>query len=142
MEVIRLLKSKNRCLEQFLELSEEFLKTIETGNFSDLETFYKKRDRILKGFDLFDRKLTETLELLPKNSFDAELAAQVEQALNMKAALIGRIAATDQKIVDAIQEEKLRITKEMANSQKQTSTVKKFKSSWVGESGEDLDRKL
>ena len=60
----------------------------------------------------------------------------------MKAALIGRIAATDQKIVDAIQEEKLRITKEMANSQKQTSTVKKFKSSWVGESGEDLDRKL
>ena len=119
MEVIRLLKSKNRCLEKFLEISDQFLSKVEGGDFSALEAFYKKRDRILKGFELFDRKLTECLDLLPKNEYFPELAQQVEQALTIKAALIGKIAATDQKIVDAIESEKERLSKELTISQKQ-----------------------
>lgn len=142
MDVIRLLRSKNRCLERFLTASDEFLVLARNGDFSGLESFHKKRDRILKGFDLYDRKLTECIETLPEAQASTEMAQEAEQALNIKDVLIRKIAETDALIVEQIEMEKNRLLMEMASAQKNSSIVKKFKSNWATGSGEELDETL
>lgn len=142
MDVIRLLNSKNRCLERFLTVSDEFLTLVEAGDFSKVEQFHKQRDRILRGFDLYDRKLSECIEKLPKLERTSELSRKAEQALAIKDALVRKIAAIDAQIIEKIEQEKTRLTKEMSASQRTNAAMKKFKSNWVQESGEELDETL
>jgi hypothetical protein len=69
------------------------------------------------------------------------LKTQVQRELEVKTGLIQNILKIENKIVASIENEKMRIQKELAVTEKNKSMVKKFKSGWVTESGEGVDTK-
>ena len=141
-DVVSLLKSKNKCLQRFLEVSLTFLDQASSQDFSNLQGFQDQREASLKAIDLYDRKITESIALLPQLEHMAELSFAVEELLQRKHQIVAQIVAVDEKIVAQIELEKLRIQRELNQSQKSKDTVGKFKSAWVPNSGDSLDETL
>ena len=142
MDVLKLLRTKNRCLERFLDISARFEAEVEAGDFSRLERFHQEREAILKGFALYDRKLSECISQLTSADRTPELVSKIEEALQRKQDLVHRILSIDEKLSRKIVEERARLQKEMAQNQKSVSMIKKFKSGWISESVDELDEKL
>jgi hypothetical protein len=143
MDVIGLLRSKNRCLQRFLEASEAFLAVTETGDFAGLSTFHERRESILKAIGLYDRKITEAVRTLDEIRVkDPVLVETVRGALDAKTALIHKILSIDDKIVANIEQEKARVSRELSTTARTRETVGKFRSTRAHEAGEELDKKL
>lgn len=143
MDVLSLLRSKNRCLEKFLQASSEFLTLARSsGTLPELPSFEARRDAILKAIDLYDRKVNEAVAGLPRGPRPKELVAAVEISLKEKDTLVHRILAVDEQILQLVEEEKTKVLKEMASNQKRAALTQKFKSSWIPEAGEEIDKKL
>lgn len=142
MDVLTLLQSKNRCLKKFLDLSADFLKSAEAGDFRELSSFETRRESTIKALELYDRKISEIVELLGPTDRTPELASQVQRELNLKESLIHEILAVDLKIIGKIEEEKNRILREVASTRKSKEAMSKFKSTWTKASGDELDEKL
>lgn len=142
MEVLKLLRSKNRCLERFLTLSEEFLTLAVKGDFSELQAFQGRRESTLKAMDLFDRKISEVVTALPYAQRTPSLIEAVKKALNEKEILVHQILEVDLKIISKIEDEKNNLLKELSSSRKSRAVLGKFKSTWVSGAGEELDETL
>jgi len=148
MDVLSLLRSKNRCLRKFLQASTEFLASAEESEtLPDVVEFGTRRDAILKAIDLYDRKISEAVALLPEarspgQELPKELIDGIQAALDDKKALVHQILQVDDKILALIDAEKNRVLKDMASTQKQDEITRKFKSTWVHQSGEGVDEKL
>jgi hypothetical protein len=142
MDVIKLFQSKNRCLGKFHEIAVLLADQLESGNFQTLKDAEAHREAIIKTMELYDRKIAEAITLLdPKDKTDS-LKALIQKELDAKTDIIHKILKTENRIVVAIENEKVRIQKELAVTEKNKNTVKKFKSGWVNESGEGVDTKL
>jgi hypothetical protein len=142
MDVLSLLESKNRCLRRFLELSADFLRRAEQGDLSELDPFQTRRETVLRTLDLFDRKITEVVAHLSPEQRTSQLVRQVELALAEKDDTVRQILIVDDKIIRRIEEEKTRIVRELASSEKSRSNIQRFKSTWVPTHGEELDQQL
>src|SRR5688572_23953438 len=142
MDVLKLLRSKNRCLEKFLRYSQEFLTYAEGGDLSTLQYFQSRRDATLKALQLYDRKISEMVAQLSPSERTTSLIESVRQTLELKGKLIQSILATDQKIISKIEDEKKRILQELSSSDRNKQLVRKFKSGWIAEAGEKLDGKI
>lgn len=149
MHLRSLLNSKNRCLERFLALSAAFLQEMdrppiegEVDDLSGVIRFQSQRDATLKAIDLYDRKISDSVKELSDLDRTPELTRAVEASLARREKLIHEILAIDLKIISRIEIRRNEILKEMSESRKGLDTLKKFKSSWVPESGEELDTKL
>lgn len=154
MEVLSFLRSRNRCLERYLSASQTFLNSAERGDFSGLESVQAYRDSVLRAIDLFNRKISASLNITAKGSslhiclptlsaaLPDNIKEEISWALSTREVLIHKILATDTKILLKLDEEKARIQRELGTTRKGGEIVRKFKSEWVGESGEGLDRKL
>jgi hypothetical protein len=147
MDVIKVLQSKNRCLEKLLDLSDAFLAK-ESGehlseNFNgDLDTFIRERDSILKVLDLYDRKVTEAIRALPLSERTPELISNVQMVLNEKDRLIQSIILKDNELTLRIEERKKKLQDDLIASRKSHELAGKFKSTWVNEPGEGFDTTL
>ena len=142
MDVVGLLESKNRCLRRFLELSSEFLLATDQGNFSGLEAFHTKRDATLKTLELYDKKIALEIPRIPTQAERTAAANRVRQILEERDQIVAKILNTDERIICRIEQEKARIAAELASSRKNKTHLNKFRSQWVPESGEELDKKL
>ena len=142
MDLLKLLQGKNSYLKKFLNCTEEFLPHAESGDFSTLNLFQKRRESALKALQFFDQKISIVLSAIPKSEKTPSLVSAVEKLLETKTQLIHAILSADQKVMATIENEKNRLLKEVTASDKNQQLVKKFKSSWVSESGEQLDGKL
>ncbi len=143
MDVLSLLRSKNRCLEKFLQASSEFLtQARSSGALPGLPSFEARRDAILNAVDLYDRKVNEAVAELPSGSRPKALVDAVETSLKEKDTLVHRILVVDEQILQLVEEEKTKILKEMASNQKRAALAQKFKSGWIPEAGEEIDKKL
>jgi len=142
MEVLKLLQSKNRCLSRFLDGSRSFLLLAEKGDFSGLQLFQTQREATLKALELYDNKVSDLIENLPSADKTPALIEAVRKAEEQKTELIQSILLTDKKIISKIEEEKDRLQKQLSVTDKNAQLVKKFKSRWISESGEQLDENL
>lgn len=142
MDVLTLMQSKNRCLQRLLDISTTFLVASEKGDFSGLDDFELQRNAIIQALDLYDRKIAEVVAKLSAADRTPPLLSKIEETLAEKNRLIQSILTLDDRIIQAIEREKSRIQTELANSRKSQALMNKFKSSWVAESGEELDSTL
>lgn len=143
MDVLALLRSKNRCLEKFRDLSRDFLiDCARKDEFSKIQLFQEKRDSTLKAMDLYDRKVTEAVEFISARERTPELADAVRSELARKDAFVQEILALDLEIISRIEDAKNRLLHEFAASRKSKESLSKFKSKWIPSSGEEIDRKL
>jgi hypothetical protein len=142
-EVLGLLRSKNRCLAKFLEASKMFLLENDTlGALPSLDAFELKREAILKAIFLYERKINETTQTLQAKDKTPEFVSLVEAALITRDKILAEISVTDNRVLNLVEQEKMRIAKELTSSQKSRELMLKFKSSWVNESGEEIDQNL
>lgn len=144
MDILGLLRSKNRCLSRFLEASFDFIKEAEKGDFSPLDRFQEARASALKALELYDRKLNEVASTPPSSSASGhvDLTGAIEPLLAEKDRLLQQILAADEKVIALIEREKERVKGQIASSRKSQEMMKKFKSTWVSGSGEEIDEKL
>jgi hypothetical protein len=142
MDVIKLLRSKNRCLQRFLDTSREFLALAETGDFGLLETFQEAREASLKALELYDGKVTEAAQALTAAQKTQALILEIEAEMIRKSVIVREILETDQKVMACLDEEKERVARELTLSRRSGDAIKKFKSAWMPEAGEELDKKL
>ena len=124
-----------------MELSESFAKSAGDGDFSNLPEFEQHREAALKAIDLYDRKIAECVSLLSDSDRTPALREAIREALNAKEALIHRILKTDLTIISRIEIQRNQLMQEMTTAQKAKERISKFKSSWIPESGAELDEK-
>jgi hypothetical protein len=143
MDVLALLRSKNRCLERFLEVTIHFWAEAQDGKLENLAFFENQRESTLKAIDLFDRKLAQSIEALPAKARPNEsLTKDIRAELDLKEALVHQILSIDLKIISKIEEARGQILKDLTQTRKGKESLSKFKSTWLNESGEELDQKL
>jgi hypothetical protein len=140
MDVISLLQNKRRCLRRFLEVSEQFLRDATQGDLSGLDNFESRREAAIKTLGMIDTRITELVRAIPLDRRTATLSQAVQGNLDEEAALVQSILTTDNRIMACIEREKERITKELNATRKQHEIAGKFKSFWMPEAGEGLDR--
>lgn len=140
MDVLTLLRSKNRCLERFLGLSREFV--ADGAPVGQLDLFESRRDATLKAIELYDRKIAETVPLITDQERTPELIQRVSAELARKEVLVHQIVDLDLKIIGRIEEEKNKLLQQAAVARKGRQALSRFKSTWVPESGEGLDETL
>ncbi len=140
MDVLSLLRSKNRCLEKFLAISREYLDA--GAAFENLGIFETRRDATLKAIELYDRKLAESISLIAAADRTPEMIEGVKRELDRKEQLVHEILDLDLRIIGKIEEEKNRLLQQVANARKGKEVLSRFKSTWVSESGEELDETL
>src|SRR5687768_6873923 len=104
MDVLALLRSKNGCLEKFLQVTREFWDSAASGNLDGLSAFEQKRDSHLKAIELFDGKIGEAVAQLPDSARNREMVTAVENELARKERLIHEILAVDLKIIAKIEQ--------------------------------------
>jgi flagellar biosynthesis/type III secretory pathway chaperone len=145
MDVVTLLQSRNRCLQRFLKITKEFRASVENDDFSGLDLFLSRRDAILKTLELYDRKITATV-----NEFKLQTPLEARQTvversraiLDARELLIEEILRDDQEIMRKLDSEKLRLSNETGATRKIKNNLSKFKSAWVAPGGEELDKTL
>jgi hypothetical protein len=142
MKVLKLLESKNRCLNRFLRISEKFLSEARAGDLSHLNDFETKRDSVLKAIALYDRKISEEVTKLSPLEKTAPFIESVKKSIQTKDSIIATIFSIDNYIINEIEREKTRLVQELSETDKNHHLVMKFKSKWISESGETLDGKL
>lgn len=142
MDVLTLLRSKNKCLQKFLELSLEFYHQSHSNEAPDLSVFEKKRDSILKAIDLFERKSAQAAANLDFSRKTPELIAAVRVIVAEGERLIHEISKADEKIFIKIDELRNQLVQDLASSRKSKSILSKFKSGMAAQSGEELDQTL
>ena len=68
MDVVRLLRSRNRCLEKFLAVSTRFLKHQSSLDLSSLQKLEDARNHAIKAFQLYEKKINEIIPSIPSSS--------------------------------------------------------------------------
>ncbi len=138
MEILNLLKTKNRCFQKLLDLSEEFLAKLNSGDLAILGIYEEDWVRTFKILGFCDKQLEKYIKTYPKidNSNLIDELTSVE-ALNQAA--VPLIIRNNQKIISRIEMELDTIKKDLLASDKNQQLFRKFKSSWISESGEKLD---
>jgi hypothetical protein len=146
MDVLTLLRSKNRCLLRFEQASLRFLGETEGAAVASVENSLPKlersRSRILKALGMFDRKLDTAIGSLADEARTEAFLADVRAEAAETDRIVAGLLKLDESVVARIQECRERIAIELAASEKSKQLVGKFKSEWAGTSGEEIDRKL
>jgi hypothetical protein len=141
--IARLLNSRNKCLQKILDLSRGFAKSCEgDGELNGLAAFEKDRDLLFRALALHENKITMAVSALEPAARTPALIARVRTATQVHASLVAEITSEDNQIMARIEREKQAVLEARTISRKQKVLNDKFKSTWVPESGEELDRKL
>ncbi len=142
MEVISLLRSRNRCLVKFRDLSAEFLDAARSGDFELLELFEVRREATLKALALYEGKVGEAASLLKPIHKTRALILDIESLLMEREQLVQEIARIDQNLMACMESERVRLLKDLNSQRKSSELLQKFKSSWIPQAGEELDKTL
>lgn len=142
MDVLRLLKSKNRCLKRFLSYTHDFLKKSEPELLPQLSFLLAKRETALRILGLYDRKLSKITQNLRHTDQTDEFIKSLHEIFSEKTTILNEIFKTDLLLTQLIEENIEKTEKELQSSQKSKDTLQKFKSTWIAEAGDALDTTL
>ena len=140
--VIKLLASKNRYLRRYLSVSRDFLVNALTGNLSQLFEVEQKREKLIQAIGVHNRKISEFIRDLSPEFRTPDLVERAQAQMTEEAEVVQSILKVDNQIVECIEHEKLRLKKELLQTQKRKDLAGRFKSAWIPESGEGLDKKV
>ena len=145
-ELISLLKSKIRCLRKILQYSEHFLVEANTSahedNLERVLNLEKKREIAIRTLDLIERKINEVAGQIPRIERTPTRLGQLDALMQESVELVHEIVITDGLVLRKVETIQNEVSKDLLHSKRQQGTIGKFKSSWVSESGSELDKKL
>ena len=142
MKLIETLSIMNECLEKMIQLSQTFLNQAQKNNFKGVDQFDESREVNFK----FLVQCNQSLDALTQALIPVQLPQETQNRLRDLAldyhSLARTLSLIDEKIEIHIESHQTLIRKELIALEKQSLQVKKFKSTWLPESGERLDDQI
>lgn len=147
-EILSLVRSKNRCLERLMEATQSFLQCPieqiadgEEGS-SALELYDRERVAVIRTLELYDRKLNDLIATLTAEQKTAEFIAAVKVEMAKNEQLLTSVFNADDIVFRRISDARERVAQLMIENRKGRETLNKFRSTWVSENGDGVDRTL
>jgi hypothetical protein len=125
--IIDLLNHKNHYLEKFYSLNENELLNFSQNNFSNLESFYQIREKILETIRYIDAQIDEVQQQQDIEANPAQ-KREVSTCLNIKEEYVSRILAQDLEVLSCIESAKSDIIRELQEIRKARKAVGSYKS--------------
>ncbi len=131
IRLIQFLNEKNHFLEKFFALNEAQLTRLEAGLFDEIESFYNKREDLLKIIKYIDAEIQKAHGLYRdmSGSFSEIQKTEIRQALRTKEAYVQRILEQDLLILGMIDEAKSNIIRELKDVTKARKAMNGYKAS-------------
>jgi hypothetical protein len=131
IRLIQFLNEKNHFLEKFFALNEAQLLRLEDGLFDEIESFYNKREDMLKIIKYIDAEISKAHGLYKdmSGSFSEIEKTEIRQALRTKEAYVQRILEQDLMILGMIEEAKSKIIRELKDVTKARKAMNGYKAS-------------
>lgn len=111
-KLINLMEQKNHYLEKFYSLNAEELVNFSDGNFQNVESFYRARDKILDLIRTIDEMIDAEAKTTATPLADATKTS-IEKLLAQKDEWVTAILAQDLQVLSWIEKEKSNIIKEL-----------------------------
>jgi len=154
-KVIDLLNKNNSILKKILGLSLEFLQISPNDDFMvRLQEYERKRSVLFKILSHQDSQLTTesesalkkapkiaqtTTTLEPEPALSDTIIEEIKAQLEIRDELTQSILKADDHVIQAIHTERIKLHDAAQGSQRNMQQLSKFKSSWVADTGEQLD---
>ncbi|MBU6376186.1 MAG: hypothetical protein KGQ59_09340 [Bdellovibrionales bacterium] len=141
-DVHALLQGKTRCLAQIVDLSRNFLSSVEATpavNFDLITNFDQKRSDLFQVLELIDTKIISLINGVPP-FFNTHPGVKTILVEHQQLALM--IEAIDVKISQFLETSRLNLAREMNDQARLKDRLSKFKSQWIPDQGEGLDQTL
>lgn len=118
--LIQFLNEKNHFLEKFYNLNKSQISRFEDGLFDDIETFYNKREDLLKIIKYIDTEIQKAHGLHKDMSggFNDDDKAEIRNVLRNKEAYVQHILEQDLLILGMIDAAKSKIIRELKDVSK------------------------
>ena len=127
IQIINLLNHKNHFLEKFYSLNENELLNFARNDFSNLESFYQTREKILETIRYIDSEIDQ-LQQNPDLQPSGDQKREASTALAIKEEYVSRILAQDLEILSCIESAKSSIIRELQEIRKARKVVGSYKS--------------
>ncbi len=126
LRIISLLNHKNHYLEKFYSINENEILNFAKGDFSNLESFYQNREKILEAVRYIDSEIdvAQTKEIV----IDAIQRRDMAAALSVKEEYVSRILAQDLEILATIESAKSNIIRELQEIRRTKKAVGSYRS--------------
>lgn len=141
--LLSLLRSKNKCLLRYHEITSLFV--MQSGDSIDVDELSKlesARESVLRAISLFNLKINEKISTLPDFERTSEFISLVRELDTERDQVIERIREADCCLIKKLDLEKSKVKSELTSERRRHQQVGKFKSQWVGTSGSEIDQKL
>jgi acyl-CoA reductase-like NAD-dependent aldehyde dehydrogenase len=126
-----------------LDLSRAFASAATEGEkLPDLRVFEEKRGQLFRALELHETKLTSAISRLTQAERTPQLLERTRAATREHASLVAQITSLDNQIMTLIEREKQVVQEAISISRRHTALTHKFKSTWMPESGEEVDQKV
>lgn len=124
--IINLINQKNHYLEKFYSANESELLNFVAGDFSNLESFYQNREKILEMIKYIDGQLEAASS--EGNELSATERKDVSEGLAIKDEYVNRILGQDLEILATIEDAKSSIIRELQDVRKTRKAVGSYRS--------------
>jgi hypothetical protein len=125
--IIDLLNHKNHFLEKFYSLNETELLNFARTDFSNLESFYQTREKLLETIRYIDAEVDQEQQKPEVQVTDLQ-KREVVTCLAIKEEYVSRILAQDLEILACIESAKSNIIRELQEIKKNRKAVGSYKS--------------
>lgn len=124
--IITLINQKNHYLEKFYSANECELLNFVAGDFSNLESFYQSREKILEMIKYIDGQIEAASA--EGNELSAAERKEVSEGLAIKDEYVNRILGQDLEILATIEDAKSSIIRELQDVRKTRKAVGSYRS--------------
>lgn len=147
-EILSLVRSKNRCLERLMEATHSFLQcpiekiTDGEEGSSALDLYDRERVSVIRTLELYDRKLSDLIAALTAEQKTADFISSVKVEMIKNERLLTSVFNADDIVFRRISDARERVAQLMIENRKGRENLNKFKSTWVSEGGDGVDKTL
>lgn len=126
--LLSLLRSRNRCLERFLKVSQEYLSLSDDEKVLQIEALEAGRASALKAIMLFDSKIDLAISALTPEERTESLVENVRHLLREREVVFAHVQKCDSEINETIERLGRAIEREILSLKKSKEVIGKFKS--------------
>jgi hypothetical protein len=149
-EILSLVRSKNRCLERLMAVTQEVLtlsdeKLLEKemkSNNSPLDIYDRERIAVTRSIELFDGKISEVISSLTIEEKQSGLIEVLKAEMHKSELLLESIFSADDIVFKKINDMQKLVSNQLMENRKSREMLSKFRSQWVPEAGDEVDTTL
>ena len=141
-QMITIVRTKITLLQAFHQYSVDFLQEITNGDLSGLDQFEARRNQCLEVILSGDKKIAEIAKGIAEKEKTTALLHVLGELSRRSDHIFSEIIQIDAKIIEKLSQEKDQLKGRLTDFNRNEKLVRKFKSSWIPNSGDKLDGSL